>query len=241
MAGAGTAVSRLWDKIIEFFKKFLISETAGLLNTTEIEKRGLRPAENLSAVFFGFSSREMLVMVLSALGFAAAFLLQDQTGLALSTILIFVCTGGVATILHDLAHRYGAYRCGCVTEYRFWGFGTFTMLFTAWLFGNAFAKPSRTLVHSGDPLVPEKAAIIKLAGPLMSMALAILSLFLIPLGGLFVIAGSAGFTMNLLNSVFSLVPVRPNDGVEVYAWNKGVWAAVFIPLIAFYLYVYLLV
>ena len=45
--------------------------------------------------------------------------------------------------------------------------------------------------------------------------------------------------MNLLNSVFSLVPVKPNDGVEIYAWNKLIWAVVFIPLIAFYLYIYL--
>jgi Zn-dependent protease len=113
------------------------------------------------------------------------------------------------------------------------------MLFTAWLFGNAFAKPSRTLIRSDKALMPEEAARIRLAGPLMSMGLAIGSLFLIPLGGLFVVAGSAGFSMNLLNSVFSLVPVKPNDGVEVYAWNKLVWAGVFIPLIAFYLYIYL--
>ena len=51
------------------------------------------------------------------------------------------------------------------------------------------------------------SAVIRLAGPLMSIGLAVVSLFLIPLGGLFVIAGSAGFTMNLLNGVFSLVPV----------------------------------
>jgi hypothetical protein len=73
----------------------------------------------------------------------------------------------------------------------------------------------------------------------MSLGVAIVSLFLIPLGGLFAVAGSAGFSMNLLNSVFSLVPVKPNDGVEIYAWNKLFWAVVFIPLIAFYLYIYL--
>jgi hypothetical protein len=44
--------------------------------------------------------------------------------------------------------------------------------------------------------------------------------------------------MNLLNGVFSLVPVRPNDAVEIYAWNRLVWACLFFPLIAFYLYVY---
>ena len=101
----------------------------------------------------------------------------------------------------------------------------------------------KTLPHPDTerqgPFCPKKRARIRLAGPLVSMGLALVSLFLIPLGGLFVVAGSAGFSMNLLNSVFSLVPVRPNDGVEVYAWNKLVWAGVFIPLIAFYLYIYL--
>lgn len=56
---------------------------------------------------------------------------------------------------------------------------------------------------------------------------------------MFVIAGSAGFTMNLLNCVFSLVPVKPNDGVEIYAWNKLIWACVFIPVIVFYLWIYI--
>ncbi len=45
--------------------------------------------------------------------------------------------------------------------------------------------------------------------------------------------------MNLLNCVFSLVPVKPNDGVEIYAWNKLIWACVFIPVIVFYLWIYI--
>jgi Zn-dependent protease len=239
VASGSSAVARVWDRIIELFKKFLGTETIGLMNVTEIEKRGIRPAENLPALILGLSSREILVITLSAFGFAAAFLLQDQLELKLTTVIIFICAGGIATILHDLAHKYAAYRCGCITEYQFWSLGAVTMLSTAWLFGNAFAKPSRTLIRSDKPLLPEEAARIRLAGPLMSTGLAIVSLFLIPLGGLFVIAGSAGFSMNLLNSVFSLVPVKPNDGVEVYAWNKLIWAGVFIPLIAFYLYIYL--
>jgi hypothetical protein len=71
------------------------------------------------------------------------------------------------------------------------------------------------------------------------MAVAIVSLFMIPLGGLFVIAGSAGFSMNLLNAVFSLVPVKYSEGADVYAWNKLIWAVVFIPMIVLFLYVYM--
>jgi len=239
MASVNAVFSRLWDKIIALLEKFLGSETIGLMNVTEIEKRGLRPSENLSAILPGLSSREILVIGISTLGFAVAFILQDRLELNLVTLIIFVFVGGIATILHDLAHKYCAYRSGCITEYQFWGLGTVTMLTTAWLFGNAFAKPSRTIIRNEKNPSMEEAAIIKLAGPLMSFGVAIVSLFLIPLGGLFIIAGSAGFSMNLLNCVFSLVPVKPNDGVEIYAWNKLVWAIMFIPLMAFYLYIYL--
>ena len=238
-AGGSAALSWIWDKITQLLEKFLGSEITGLMNSSEIEKRGIRPSENLSAIILGLSFREILVIGISAFIFAAAFILQNQLDLDLVPVLIFVCVGGITTILHDLAHKYGAYRHGCITEYKVWGLGTVTMLSTAWLLGNAFAKPSRTLVRSEKILLPKEAAIIKLAGPIMSLGVAIVSLFLIPLGGLFAVAGSAGFSMNLLNSVFSLVPVKPNDGVEIYAWNKLVWAVVFIPLIAFYLYIYL--
>ncbi|MDD1696471.1 MAG: PEGA domain-containing protein [Methanoregula sp.] len=238
-AGGSAAVSWIWDKITQLLEKFFGSEITGLMNSSEIEKRGIHPSENLSAIVLGLSSREILVIGISACIFAAAFILQNQLDLDLVPVVIFVFVGGITTILHDLAHKYGAYRYGCITEYKVWGLGTVTMLSTAWLFGNAFAKPSRTLIRSEKNLLPEEAAFIKLAGPLMSMGVAIVSLFLIPLGGLFAILGSAGFSMNLLNSVFSLVPVKPNDGVEIYAWNKLIWAVVFIPLIAFYLYIYL--
>jgi Zn-dependent protease len=220
-------------------EKFLGSETIGLLNITEVEKRDLHPSENLTAVLFHLSPREILVIVLSTLGFAVAYILQDRLELKLVTLIIFVCVGGIATIFHDLAHKFFAYRAGCITEYQFWSLGTVTMLSTAWLFGNAFAKPSRTLIRSNKNLSPEESAIIKLAGPLMSIGVAVVSLYLIPFGGLFAVAGTAGFSMNLLNCVFSLVPVKPNDGVEIYAWNKRVWAVIFIPMIAIYLFVYL--
>jgi len=220
-------------------KKFSGYQTIRKINVTEIEKRGLRPSGNLTEVLFGLSSREILVTGISALVFAGAFILQDRLDLKIITVFIFACVGGIATILRDLAQKFVAYRKGCITEYQFWSLGTIIMFSTAWLFGNVFAKPSRTLIRSEQKFSPEDAALIKLAGPLMSMGVAIVSLFLIPLGGLFVIAGSAGFAMNLLNCVFSLVPVTPNEGVDIYAWNKLVWAAVFLPMIAFYLYIYI--
>jgi PGF-pre-PGF domain-containing protein len=231
--------NRSSGKVTTLFRSFMEGEASGLMSSTEISKRGVRPRENLTPVFLGLSWREILVTGITALGFTAAFFLQDRLEIQLTTLIIFLCTGALASILHDLAHKHVAYRSGSITEYQFWGLGTVTMLATAWFFGNAFAKPSRTVIRSiGEP-TPEEDALVRLAGPLVSMAMALASLLLIPFGGFYAIAGSAGFSMNLLNCVFSLVPVKPNDGVEVFTWNKAVWAAIFIPLIAFYLYIYL--
>jgi Zn-dependent protease len=233
------ALARVRDRMTSLVQNFLGSETVGLVSTSEIEKRGIKPSEGHRIAFLGLSLREILVIAISAFGFAAAILLQDRLDLDLATVVVFLAAGGIATILHDLAHKFCATRCGCITEYQFWTLGTVTMLATAWLFGSAFAKPSRSVIRGGRPLLPEEAARIRLAGPLMSMGIAVVSLFLIPFGGLLTVAGSAGFSMNLLNCVFSLVPVKPNDGVEIFAWNRLVWAGVFVPLMAFFLFVYL--
>lgn len=231
-------LSRFWDYIIDLVGQFLGSEVTDLMNVAEIEKRDIRPAKDLSSIIMGISLREIAVIGLTALGFAFAFILQDRLELQLTTVLICILAGGITTILHDLAQKYSALRAGCITEYQFWGLGTGTMLLTAWLFGNAFAKPSRNIIWSGRPLSAEEAAVIRLAGAIVNLGVAVIFLFLIPLGGIFVIAGSAGFTINLMNAVFSLVPIHPNDGVEIYEWNKVIWAAVFFPLIGFYLYIY---
>jgi Zn-dependent protease len=230
--------TRLSAKIAELFKNFMSSEASGLMSSTEISSRGIRPAENLSQVIFGLSGREIMVTGITALGFAAAFILQDRLEIKIATLVIFLCTGAIAQILHDLAHKYAAYHFGSITEYQFWSIGAITMLATAWFFGNAFAKPSRTVIRSRRELTPEENALVRLAGPLMSMLVAIVSLLLIPLGGLWALAGTTGFSMNLLNSVFSLVPVKPNDGVEIFTWNKAAWAVIFFPMIAFYLVFY---
>jgi hypothetical protein len=239
LASGSAFFSRLYQMLIKLLQGFVKSESVMLMSATEVAKRKISPAKNLSQIFLGISSREFCVIGITAIGFAVAFVLQAHLSLNILTVIIFVCTGGIAAILHDLGHKYWANRVGCATEYKFWGLGTVTMFSTAWLFGNAFAKPSRTVIQSDKKPTLEENALIKFAGPLVSMAVGVLSLFMIPLGGVFAIAGAAGFSMNLLGSVYALVPIKPNDGVEIFAWNKFIWAIVFFPLLGFYLYLYL--
>jgi hypothetical protein len=239
-AAGSSVVSRNWDKLMEILKGFLGWESTALANETEVSQRCIAPVQGLSGILFCITSREILVIGASILGFAVAFLFQARLSIGVTTLVIFVCAGGVATIIYDLACKVRAYQVGCRTEYQFWTIGTATMLVTAWFLGSAFAKPARTIVTTGKKtLSPWENVSIKLAGPLAGLAVAIISLALLPLGGLFAVAGAAGFAMNLLNSVFALVPVRANEGLEVWAYNKAVWALLFFPMLAVYLYIYL--
>jgi len=46
-------------------------------------------------------------------------------------------------------------------------------------------------------------------------------------------AGSSDFIMNLLNAVFSLVPIQPNDSLDIRGWNPIVWAVFSFPCLSF--------
>jgi hypothetical protein len=44
-----------------------------------------------------------------------------------------------------------------------------------------------------------------------------------------------GFSMNMLSTVYSLMPFEPMDGGRIFGWSKLLWAFIFIPLLLFYL------
>jgi len=91
-----------------------------------------------------------------------------------------------------------------------------------------------TQVHEKAPLEKRSLGLIMLSGLVLSVLIAFGCLLLIPLGGLFVTAGMIGFSINLLEAVFEMLPIKPCDGRDVYFWNTAVWAVVFTPLILIY-------
>lgn len=61
------------------------------------------------------------------------------------------------------------------------------------LFGMRFGKPSRTIVASAHTLSPRERGTLMLIGPLVNVVFALISLYLIPFGGLIGAAGAVGF------------------------------------------------
>jgi Zn-dependent protease len=81
---------------------------------------------------------------------------------------------------------------------------------------------------------------VMVAGPVISISLACLFLLLVPFGGIWVLAGTVGFSANLLEAVYSLMPFHPLDGKGIAGWNKFLWVLIFLPAIVVYLVLYTL-
>ncbi len=187
----------------------------------------------------GLSGLEILVSIACIGIFALAYVFADRSAFTASNIAMYVVVAGVVTVGHDLAHKIVALFYKTETEYKFWTLGTVTMILTSWLFGTVFAQPARAIINSKD-LKPRGIALVAFAGPAASLLLSLPFLLLIPLrytpwGGWIAAVGVLGFSMNMLSTVYSLMPFEPMDGGRIFGWSKVLWAFIFIPLLLFYL------
>jgi len=229
-------LAQLALKFLRFFAELLGEHVVGILDEKEIAARRLA-VRKLEPQFLGLSSTELLVIEGAVIIVALAFLLADRAELTLEMVLIYLAVGAVSVVLHDFAHRFFASRHGQDADTRFWGLGTLIMFVTAWLFGNAFAQPYRNLVNRNDDDL-RKAGIEMVAGPVVSIILTFVFLAMVTLGGTWAIAGGIGFTINLIMAVYSLMPIKTMDGLEIWRWNRGLYLALFVPMAVFYFYVF---
>ncbi len=183
----------------------------------------------------GFSSLELLVVVVTSLLLAIAFLITKKMEIDPGDIALYLVVAGLATMLHDLTHRYVAYRYKVTTEYQFWLLGTIVMFITTLFFGIVYSVPARTLINDVKKLGLKEQAIIAFSGPMMSIGVTLAFFLLVPFGGWFKVIGLLGVSMNLLSAVYSLMPFDPMDGNKLYSWKKAAWAAIFLPLFIIYM------
>lgn len=236
-----SALAQFLPRVAKFFADLAGGHAVEKLSDKEIEIRKIE-ARKLEQHFFGFSATEVLIIEAAVIMIALAFLLADRAALTLQMVLIYIAVGAVSVVLHDMAHRYFATRHGHDADTRFWGLGTIIMFVTAWLYGNAFAQTYRNLVNRGEKEDDRREEGIEMvAGPLVSIALMFVFLYLITLGGVFAVAGGIGFGINLVTAVYSLIPIETMDGLAIWRWNRPLYLCLFLPLIGFYLFTYVFV
>jgi Zn-dependent protease len=230
-----SAISSWSGQITTLLKNAAGGFITGRILDHDKEKRTIR-LDEMEKLYLGFSRPELLVLLAATLIIGILFLFADRQPFEPVMIAIYIVMGGLGLVIHELAHLYFERRFSCRTEIQFWGIGTLIMALTAWLFGNVFAQPFLTLVHAKEPLEKRTVGHMMLAGPAVSLVLACLCLLLIPMDGLLRTAGMIGFLMNMVTAVFELLPIPPCEGKEIFAWNKLVWAAAFVPLFIIYLF-----
>jgi len=235
------ALTQVGLKVAKFFTDLFGGHAVEKLSEKEIEARGIA-ARKQEQHFLGLSASEVIIVEIAVIIVALAFMLADRAELTLEMVLIYIAVGAVSVVLHDFAHRYFATKHGCDADIRFWGLGTVIMFATAWLFGNAFAQSYRNLVNrEGGADDAREMAIEMAAGPVVSIILMLIFLAMVQFGGLWAVAGGIGFVINLITAVYSLMPISTMDGVAIWRWNRTLYLALLIPMLAFYIFTFMLV
>lgn len=159
-------------------------------------------------------------------GGAQAF---SEPGSLFIICLIAVVSVSLGFILHEMGHRFIARKFGCIAEYRMWPSGLIIALVSS-LFGYVFAAPGAVMISSGTDsqgratLTQKKAGLISIAGPLMTISVAV-AFILLNLAWPTLLF-SLGAYINSWLAVFNLIPFGPLDGAAVFKWNKMVWLAI---------------
>ncbi len=151
----------------------------------------------------------------------------------LFSLVVALVATGTGFILHELAHKYTAIRYGAHAEFFAWPAGLLLALGMAFFLGMVFAAPGAVYIM-GAHLSKKQNGIISVAGPVTNVLIAIVFLILsVAIGTIQPMLGLVGFIsaqINLFLALFNLIPFGPLDGAKVFAWNKIVWAVLFVPL-----------
>ena len=177
--------------------------------------------------FYGEEIRDIAIAV-SVLTLAFAFLISRFPYGPLSVYDFGIAFISVITafFLHEMAHKYLAFRYGYPAAFRAWNMGLLLALISGF-FGFLFAAPGAVYVF-GYPTKEENGK-ISAAGPATNILAGFIFLilgFLLTHPWDFVCAYIAG--LNFFLAFFNLLPIGPMDGLKIYRWNLGVYITLFI-------------
>ena len=169
-------------------------------------------------------------LMIGALGISLAITLATSHSLVempFTFILVFFIMAP-AFILHELGHKWSAERFGLKSRFMMWEKGLLLSLILS-VFKILLLFPGAVYIYGGYPSRRENG-IISLAGPLVNIFLALLSIIAFYLTGVSLFLVS--FRINIHLAFFNLIPIPPLDGSKVIAWNFWIWSAVFFPVAA---------
>ncbi len=224
------------DKVVDFVTGYFKSRASSYV-WKQVRKVELEDANAVQrrSLFAGFSVLEMVVIFFTSAFLGLAFMITNKIDLGSPTTwMLYIIVAGLAIIMHDLMHRYMAWRHNVITEYKFWFLGTIVMFVTAVLFGVVYSSPSRLAINDSKNMTAKQEAIVYGSGPAMSLIVFAVFLALIPLGGYIATIGTLGASMNLLTATYALMPFQPMDGWKIYRWKRWLGVVIFLAVLVLY-------
>ena len=128
--------------------------------------------------------------------------------------------------LHEMAHKYMAFRFGYPAAFRAWHTGLFFALITSF-FGFLFAAPGAVYIY-GYPTKRDNG-IISAAGPITNLSAGAVMLLVWSFSGFAIFYYLA--YLNFFLAFFNLIPFGPMDGLKIIRWNVYVFIALFLAAI----------
>jgi len=136
-------------------------------------------------------------------------------------IILAALTAGIGFIVHELSHKYAAFRYGVHGEFRANTSMLFMSIFLA-VMGILIAAPGA--VHIFGRISRKENGVISAAGPASNVVMALLFLPLAMYGsGLLAVAGQLGLLINAILGAFNLIPFGIFDGAKILDWSKPVY------------------
>ncbi len=160
-----------------------------------------------------------------AISLAFAILLNHGLGFSSRFVMIFLIsafTVGVGFLLHEMGHKIVAQKYGCVAEFRSFDQMLLLAVFFSF-FGFILAAPGAVMI-GGRHVSISRNGKISVAGPLINVILALFFLLALQVHNTYALR--VGLAINALLALFNMIPIGNFDGRKILAWNRWVWGSV---------------
>ncbi len=179
---------------------------------------------------FWFSPTEIRHLAISALlvtavGISLVVFKSSNVEILIGSALVFVSV----FLLHEIAHKFMAQHYGLWAEFRLTMTGALLTLISI-ISPLKIISPGAVMISGhADKEIVGKTSIV---GPVTNLVLALISLAIYQVPSLppsisTIVLLSIAF--NAWIAFFNILPIGILDGLKVFAWNKIIWALVFVP------------
>jgi parallel beta-helix repeat protein len=234
LSGLGQSLNSAITKmnIPDWLKDFLKSYSEEVFKTLTKEK--------MKAKKKVFTKKEIATIIFSASIITIVFGYVEANGLpqfsslsvlavvippVLSTVVLISVTDALFTALSSKT-------CNVKSESKVWLHGVIAFLVSGLLFLVPFASPTRSTYQCGEISKKTKGLLV-LSKMLLFLTLSIPFSLLFIFG--FMSLGDTGLLIILTTVSYSLIPIKPLEGKEIFDFDKKVWLATFIPVLFLFL------